>query len=337
MKPLILKMDAFGSYAKPTTVAFEKFRKGLFLVTGDTGAGKTTIFDAIVFALFGTGSGEERTLEMMHSDYVSKDTDTSVELIFEQSGKTYTVKRSLHFTKKRGKANEYGNAKIDAVLILPDDTTVKGASKVTERVTEILGLNKDQFRQIVMLAQGEFRRFLKSNSDEKSAILGKLFDNSIYLRYEQLITAAAARLKEERKDSMEHIETLMEQVFMLPEETDANNEKFLPGNPDLLESLKNLIKEDQNTLNEASGLRTTKQKKLDELNTTYGTAKTQNNLIDQLTSAETHLKTLEDQKDEYEALHNRHTLVSNVFHKVMPADQNVRNAENDMIRLKDNI
>ena len=338
MKPLILKMDAFGSYAKPTTVAFEKFRKGLFLVTGDTGAGKTTIFDAIVFALFGTGSGEERTLEMMHSDYVSKDTDTSVELTFEQSGKTYTVKRSLHFTKKRGKENEYGNAKIDAVLILPDDTTVKGASKVTERVTEILGLNKDQFRQIVMLAQGEFRRFLKSNSDEKSAILGKLFDNSIYLRYEQLITAAAARLKEERKDSMEHIETLMEQVFMLPEETDDDQmEEFLPGNPDLLESLTNLIKEDQKTLNDASDLRSQKQKKLDELNTAYGTAKTQNNLIDQLANAEAHLKTLEDQKDEYEALHNRNTLVSNVFHKVMPADQNARNAENDLIRLKGNI
>ncbi len=338
MKPLILKMDAFGSYAKSTTVAFEKFRKGLFLVTGDTGAGKTTIFDAIVFALFGTGSGEERTLEMMHSDYVSKDTDTSVELTFEQSGKTYTVKRSLHFTKKRGKENEYGNAKIDAVLILPDDTTVKGASKVTERVTEILGLNKDQFRQIVMLAQGEFRRFLKSNSDEKSAILGKLFDNSIYLRYEQLITAAAARLKEERKDSMEHIETLMEQVFMMPEETDGEkNEEFLPGNPDLLESLKNLIKEDQNTLNEASDLRTAKQKKLDELNTALGIARTQNGLIDKLTGAEEHLKSLEEQKDEYEALHNRHTMVSNVFHKVIPAASNHENAQRQLIILQNNI
>ena len=114
MRPLLLKMNAFGSYAEPAKVEFSRFQNGLFLVSGDTGAGKTTIFDAIVFALYGTSSGEERTLEMMHSDYVSKDTDTAVELTFEQNRKKYTVRRSLHFTKKRGKENEYGNAQQDS-------------------------------------------------------------------------------------------------------------------------------------------------------------------------------------------------------------------------------
>ena len=103
MRPIKLMMKAFGSYADRTYVDFNAFEKGLFLITGDTGAGKTTIFDAIVFALYGISSGMERTASMMHCDYVSKSEDTEVEFTFEQSGKEYTAKRSLHFVKKRGR------------------------------------------------------------------------------------------------------------------------------------------------------------------------------------------------------------------------------------------
>ena len=102
MRPIELKMNAFGSYAKETEVSFDQFQRGLFLITGDTGAGKTTIFDAIVFALYGISSGSERTMEMMHCDHVSKSVDTSVTFTFEQNGKAYTVRRTIHFPKKRG-------------------------------------------------------------------------------------------------------------------------------------------------------------------------------------------------------------------------------------------
>ena len=115
MKPVTLEMTAFGSYADPTTVDFTRFKSGTFLITGDTGAGKTTIFDAIVFAWYGISSGTERTAEMMHCDYVGKDVDTSVKLVFEQSGKQYEVKRTLHFTKKRGSKEEYSGSKVDGV------------------------------------------------------------------------------------------------------------------------------------------------------------------------------------------------------------------------------
>ena len=192
MKPILLKMTAFGSYANETIVDFNRFKNGLFLITGDTGAGKTTIFDAIVFALYGESSGSERTLEMMHSDHVDKSVDTVVELTFEQNGKQYYVQRKLHFRKTRGK-DAYSGSTVTAFFKEPNDTTINVPKKITDRITEILGLNKDQFRQIVMLAQGDFKKFLKSGSDEKSEILGKLFDNSIYLLYQDLIGQAYAK------------------------------------------------------------------------------------------------------------------------------------------------
>ena len=104
MKPVILEMTAFGSYAKPTTVDFQKWNHSLYLIAGDTGAGKTTIFDAIMVALYGVASGKgdhkARTFEMMHCDYVEKSTDTRVALSFLHMGKLYRVERTLHFKKK---------------------------------------------------------------------------------------------------------------------------------------------------------------------------------------------------------------------------------------------
>ena len=99
MKPLRLKMTAFGSYAGPTTLPFGELKQGLFLVTGDTGAGKTTIFDAVMFALYGVASGMDRKGDMLHCDYVPKSVDTEVELCFLQGGKEYTVTRMIHFSK----------------------------------------------------------------------------------------------------------------------------------------------------------------------------------------------------------------------------------------------
>ena len=116
MKPLKLEMTAFGSYAEPTTVPFDQLGPGLCLITGDTGAGKTTIFDGIVFALYGKASGRDRSPEMMHSDLVEKSVDTAVTLSFSQAGKAYTVTRSIHFPKKRDGSGTYGKAEKKALL-----------------------------------------------------------------------------------------------------------------------------------------------------------------------------------------------------------------------------
>ena len=334
MKPVTLEMTAFGSYADPTTVDFTRFKSGTFLITGDTGAGKTTIFDAIVFALYGISSGTERTAEMMHCDYVGKDVDTSVKLVFEQSGKQYEVKRTLHFTKKRGSKEEYSGSKVDGVLIEPDGKTVSVATKVTERITEILGLNKEQFQQIVMLAQGEFKKFLKSDSDKKSEILGKLFDNSAYLRYQELIKAAADKLAAERRDHVLRVQTQMEQVFIRPE---GSEENWLPGNPDLLECMEQLI---ENETAAGKKLEADVQKKsevLRKLNTALGTATEQNKQLENLEVTRTKLNGLESQKEAYqkkeEQLQNRET----VYRKILPVKDSMRTAAQQLQELNTHI
>ena len=183
MKPLKLELTAFGSYAEPTTVPFDQLKNGLYLVTGDTGAGKTTIFDAIVFALYGQASGSERTPAMMHCDFVEKSVDTVVKLTFSQAGRRCTVTRTIHFPRRRKGDGDYGDPDIQALLTGEDLTPVEGASRVTAACEALLGLNAEQFRKIVMLAQGEFRDFLKADSDKKNEILGKLFDSSAYVWY----------------------------------------------------------------------------------------------------------------------------------------------------------
>ena len=133
MRPLYLEMTAFGSYAEKTELRFEDLKHGLYLITGDTGAGKTTIFDAITFALFGVASGADRKGDMLHCDYVPKSADTRVLLRFQQNGKEYTVERRIHFSRKRGAAEQYNDGTIEALLYEPDAAPIEGARKVTER------------------------------------------------------------------------------------------------------------------------------------------------------------------------------------------------------------
>ena len=239
MRPLQLTMTAFGSYAQETPVNFEQMTGGLYLIVGKTGAGKTTVFDAISFALFGKPSGSERTADMLHSDYVDKSVDTVVKLTFLHQGRRYTVERSIHFNKKRGTVGEFGDAKINAQMWQDDSDPLTGATLVTARCEELLGLNAEQFRRIVMLAQGEFREFLRSDSTKKNEILGRLFDNTDYVRYQNLLCSVRDSLRRQRADQDAHLKTVMGTLFRMPEGDDE--ERYLPGHPQLLENLSELI------------------------------------------------------------------------------------------------
>ena len=247
MRPIRLEMTAFGSYKEKTIINFDKLA-GLFLITGDTGAGKTTIFDAIVYSLYGGLSGSDsrdRTPDMMHCDRVPKSEDTKVIFEFEQGKKSYRVERTLHFSKVRGSSKDnpqYGAAKQDAVLYEPDDVVIKGLTLVNNRCIVLIGFDKNQFCQVVMLAQGEFQRFLKADSEERSDILGKIFDNSIYVRYQEYFKRAADRLEKLRSSNMMAIENQLENVFYAPK--DYSNE-FLAGDKELLDKLSELISNEE--------------------------------------------------------------------------------------------
>lgn len=203
MKPLKLAMTAFGPYAEKTVIDFRELKQGVYLITGDTGAGKTMIFDAIVFALYGVGSGSGREDGMFHSDYVDKFVDTEVELLFSNRNKEYRVIRTIHYKKKRG--GGVGSISKNALLYCEGESVIEKETAVNAKVTEILNLDDKQFRQIVMLAQGEFRKFLESKSDAREQILGKLFDNRIYVDFQIRLKTAADQLRVEREEKEREI------------------------------------------------------------------------------------------------------------------------------------
>ena len=167
MRPLCLTMSAFGSYSKETVLDFTKMpESGLYLITGDTGAGKTTIFDAIVFALYGTASGDDRDGSMLRSKYAEAATPTFVELSFVNAGRSYTVKRNPSYERPKARGEGTTEQKADASLIMPDGSQVTGISDVNESLQSVLGITREQFMKIAMIAQGDFRKFLLADTKE---------------------------------------------------------------------------------------------------------------------------------------------------------------------------
>ena len=188
MKPIRLEMCAFGPYAQKATVEFDRFgEKGLFLITGQTGAGKTTIFDAISYALFGETSGAYRANKSVRSDFASPEVKTYLELDFEEGGKLYRVRREPEQDnrKLRGTGTTHNNEK--AELIKPGPVTVEGVRKVNAELQDILHIDYPQFKQLCMIAQGEFRDLLAASSDERGKILQKVFMTQSYARIDQVL------------------------------------------------------------------------------------------------------------------------------------------------------
>jgi len=180
MKPLKIKISAFGPYKNCIDIDFEKLGKsGIFLITGDTGAGKTTIFDSISFALFGEVSGSNRPVPSVRSDFADNDTETFVELEFTHKNKKYKIRRNPAYerTKKRGEGTTKTSA--DASLEY-DDKVISGTKNVDIKIEEILGINSKQFKQISMLAQGEFLKILFAESKDRTEIFRRIFDTDIY-------------------------------------------------------------------------------------------------------------------------------------------------------------
>ena len=175
MKPLKLIISAFGSYADVQTVDFTELgNSGLYLITGNTGSGKTTIFDAISFALFGRASGDGRNdYQMLRSDFADEKTKTFVELDFLSGESAYNIKRTI---KKNGQ---------DAVIVLPDGTSIGGDRGIKSKIAEIIGLDRDQFAQIVMIAQNDFLRFLQSGTEERLKIMRRIFGTESLKYFEE--------------------------------------------------------------------------------------------------------------------------------------------------------
>jgi DNA repair exonuclease SbcCD ATPase subunit len=317
-------MEAFGSYQNHTVLDFTKLKSDLFLITGSTGAGKTTIFDAIIFALYGTFSGSEREARDMHSDAVSKSKDMQVKLSFIHHDKEYTVRRWLHFPKVRGREDVYGDPRPDAELQRPDGRAVKGAKAVSEACSEIIGLNAVQFKEIAMLAQGEFTRFLTASQEEKAEILSTLFDVSLYRRYQDLLINTFNHLKAERQKTEAQLLSLHDSL-QLP--TDLSEEEKAALHPDQREYLNTL----DSLIQRENILRTQTEKKQSETNRLYalklreeGKAAGDNKLLEQREQEEKRYASLMAEKQMMEAQQKELREAENAIHNVLPfanADQ----------------
>ncbi len=206
MKPVLLTMSAFGSYASKTQICFEKMDHGIFLVTGDTGAGKTTIFDAITYALYDRASGQVRDGNMMRSQYAALDVPTYVELVFSYRGEKYRIRRNPEYERLSQRRDKDGNYRItkeksQVQLFMPDGGEYKGSKKeVNEKIQEIVGLDFKQFTQISMIAQGEFMKLLHAKSEERKEIFSKIFDTKIYGQVQEELREREKKIYGELKD-----------------------------------------------------------------------------------------------------------------------------------------
>lgn len=244
MKPLKLTMSAFGSYSGKNVIDFTGQQQGIFLITGDTGAGKTTIFDAITYALYNQTSGGERNGNMMRSQYAQPETETYVELEFLYRGQTYRVRRNPDYkitkTLKNGKIREQ-KVPHSVELTLPDGTVFPEKKNATDaKIIEILGLTADQFSQIVMIAQGDFLKLLYTKSDERKMIFSKLFRTDIYWKIQENLRRKSMEMDERIQENDRAFEQEKSRIIPLPESEELPLDELVER---LRERVKDALKE----------------------------------------------------------------------------------------------
>ena len=203
MRPLKLTICGFGPYAGLQELDFSQLGTGgLYLITGDTGAGKTTIFDAITFALFGEASGETRQSHMLRSKYAKAEDPTYVELTFAYNGKTYTVRRNPEYERPKARGTGTTVQSADGMLTMPDGSVITKLRDVEAAIRQIIGLTREQFAQVCMISQGEFRKLLQADTKDRQKIFRAIFGTAPYVTLQERLKAEASRLRIAREQAM---------------------------------------------------------------------------------------------------------------------------------------
>lgn len=309
MKPLTLTMTAFGPYKDKETIDFDHLDgHTLFVISGNTGAGKTTIFDGICFALYGTANGQDRENNtMLRSDFAEDETNTSVEFIFKLKGRTYRVLRQLGHVKqgnksKTGERYEFFEITSDGEVPCVDRQIV---SEIDKKIEALIGLTKDQFKQIVMLPQGEFRKLLTSKTENKEEILRRLFKTESYQQISERLREKkshaddafnqAARMKDnvirEIKNTLPEREDAL--IFQVLSEEFSNVKQITDGLAEEMSYYEKEIQQDQQQYQKAYREHDQKQKE-------YHQAVSLNEQFDELEKKEHYVKQLNAQVPEFE-------------------------------------
>lgn len=311
MRPLRLTLSAFGPYAAETTLDLKKLGKGgLYLITGDTGAGKTTIFDAITYALYDHSSSGIREGSMLRCKYADDKTPTFVELEFEVHGVRYTVRRNPEYQRPKARGEGMTTEKADATLTYPDDRPpVTKAKDVTAAVQEIIGLDYNQFSQIVLIAQGQFTKLLNASTEERSRIFRKLFRTQRYAQLQERLQAEAAALNQQRTAQNAKLDSLLGGLQFSPEDPDAEALRALCAQtvPETALSLLDTLTARQAAALEEAGtaLRTT-EAQLDTVQQQLGAAAQAQRLAQQLAARQAELAAAKPALDAARAEADRH-------------------------------
>lgn len=207
MRPLKLTMAGFGPYAGVQVLDFDCLgSSGLYLITGDTGAGKTTIFDAITFALFGEASGSNRDSTMLRSKYAKDDAPTYVELTFSYDGKVYTVNRYPKYERAKTRGTGTTTKPAGAELTYPDGRQVTKNGEVDAAIREIIGLTREQFSQIAMISQGDFRKLLQADTKERQEIFRDIFKTDLYVLLQNQLKERTGGIRTQREQASQSIQ-----------------------------------------------------------------------------------------------------------------------------------
>lgn len=225
MKIISLTMNAFMTYKDKTTIQFDDFiDHGLYLISGPTGAGKTTIFDAMTFALYGVASGSTRSQAYFRSDFADVKDETYVEMTFELHQKLYQIKRSPTYTRPG-----YKTAKMANAYLTCDGITIEGVKEVNSKINHLLGVDVHQFKQIVMIAQGEFTKLIYASSEEREHVLRHIFHSEPLVKFENILKEEAKKNKEKYLLSSQQILSRFQLLSLPSEFMKSHNDQFHPS------------------------------------------------------------------------------------------------------------
>lgn len=331
VRPMKLTMSAFGSFGAVETIDFSGQKNGIFLITGDTGSGKTTIFDAISYALFGETSGEMRDGSMMRSQYAREDAETYVELIFEERRKTYRVRRSPAYgriSRRKDKNGLYKEVSVPAKasLTMPDGSLFPGSIReINGKIQEIIGVDREQYGQIAMIAQGEYMKLLHASSRERKQIFSKIFGTGIYARIQLRLKDEFNRLYGTLEDTRKLEAHEREKVMISPESCFYEAWKNLEGyqetkKQEMLEILEHILQETKEKEEQLKKQREQVQKDAARVDAQLMQAKEVNQNFEQKAFWEKRLETLQNQSEEIRQLKMRQENAKKA-ETVLPAQQ----------------
>lgn len=305
MRPLKLAISAFGPYAGRAELDMDRLGSGgLYLITGDTGAGKTTIFDAITFALYGTASGENRTSSMLRSKYASADTPTEVELTFLHGGKEYFVKRNPEYERPAKRGGGMTQEKAAAEFRYPDGRILTRAKDVDNAVTELLGIDRNQFSQIAMIAQGDFLKLLLADTKDRQEIFRKLFQTAYYNKLQKELRIKAGELRNQWSAAKKSVEQYIDGIRCSEEDVlSIEVEKAKRGElaaKEVLALLEELIRQDDRAEKKLEEEMAGLSKRLERINADLGKAEEIDRTKERLEKASKQCEELTPQLEELE-------------------------------------